>query len=459
MGRDHDTSGGRGGGRGRRNGTKSERGKQKNRKRRSRHSTTTTSFNNRSGDAGPKCQPLIKRSGLIIVAVVILLVIGNNLISQKTTQGSRLKEITNDEYFTFSSGSLPLCSMDQVHGGRWISKILQPNEIPYRTNHYNSQCGSGQGSDDAYYEGPAYSRTDGTIQSFEWIQNNHSSCFFEKWSTDSFCRALKSDTDTATNNDESNSNSNSNSSNNNNTSTGGASPSDIDVFIMGDSLTREQFLSLFHLLQGPNGSPDNQVDAYYPMTHDCGIQLVMRRLDYYVAKENMLSWELSHKNPTYVLINFGAHYVADPSHRWVIEHIAEDIRGWQNRCKLQNKECLMIWRTTVPGHPFCKSRAYEYPGLNFLNWTLPYAEKWLDAKHPPHHWADFGHQNEIVLEIFRASGIDFVVMDAYRINILRPDGHVGGNDCLHSCLGSKTDVYSQLLLHIIKLHKQGLLVI
>ena len=118
----------------------------------------------------------------------------------------------------------------------------------------------------------------------------------------------------------------------------------------------------------------------------------------------------------------------------------------------------------MPGSPDCFRQDYQYPSLNFLNWTVPVAEDWLAKKHitnpNPFHWSDFQHQNEKAKEIFRASGIDFVVMDAYKVNILRPDGHSafdGKRDCLHGCLGSKIDVYSQLLLHIIKLHKRGLL--
>ena len=72
----------------------------------------------------------------------------------------------------------------------------------------------------SYYEGGYYhSRENGTIQSFEWIP--HGNCSFEKWSTESFCRALKSDETTA-----------------NRTS------DNADIFVMGDSLSQEQYTAL-----------------------------------------------------------------------------------------------------------------------------------------------------------------------------------------------------------------------
>ena len=54
------------------------------------------------------------------------------------------------------------------------------------------------------------------------------------------------------------------------------------------------------------------------------------------------------------------------------------------------------------------------------------------------------HQNQLMLDAFSKSGLTYQVIDAYDINILRPDQHT---DCLHSCYPGKMDVYSQLLLH------------
>ena len=71
-------------------------------------------------------------------------------------------------------------------------------------------------------------------------------------------------------------------------------------------------------------------------------------------------------------------------------------------------------------------------------------------------WPLFQHQNELVENALTKSNIDYEMLDAYNINIFRPDGHrVGFDDCLHNCLNSKLDVYSQILLHILQRRNWG----
>lgn len=72
-----------------------------------------------------------------------------------------------------------------------------------------------------------------------------------------------------------------------------------------------------------------------------------------------------------------------------------------------------------------------------------------------HSWADFQHQNELVLEELAKSGVPHQVIDAYYLNIRRPDEHLDGpRDCLHSCYpSSKLDVYSRLMLHYLRMDR------
>jgi hypothetical protein len=68
-----------------------------------------------------------------------------------------------------------------------------------------------------------------------------------------------------------------------------------------------------------------------------------------------------------------------------------------------------------------------------------------------YNWNQFKQQNQLVLRLLKESKVDHHVIDAYEINILRPDQHVDPNrDCLHNCLPGKVDVYNQLLLHFLK---------
>ena len=43
--------------------------------------------------------------------------------------------------------------------------------------------------------------------------------------------------------------------------------------------------------------------------------------------------------------------------------------------------------------------------------------------------------------------MDSTVLDAYHLNILRPDQHQHVSDCLHNCLPGPVQVYNRLLWH------------
>ena len=111
----------------------------------------------------------------------------------------------------------------------------------------------------------------------------------------------------------------------------------------------------------------------------------------------------------------------------------------------------MVWRTTVPGHPQCPS--YTEPTTNSTDLERLIEDHGV-SRH--YHWHEFQRQNLLIEHVLSESGVDYEMLDAYHLNILRPDMHrVSTNDCLHSCLGSKLDVYSQLLLHILrKFHQE-----
>jgi hypothetical protein len=162
----------------------------------------------------------------------------------------------------------------------------------------------------------------------------------------------------------------------------------------------------------------------------------------------VVQWHLTQDVPAYAVINRGAHYIKDNDLMRSINEAIGHVQNWQRRCKHENKACQLIWRTTVPGHPGCRGR-FEKPVNNLIMMEN------LVASQPEHHWEKFQHQNELIIQALKESQVNFSILDAYHINILRPDGHVVGgekNDCLHSCMGSKIDVYSQILMHLIKVH-------
>ena len=59
-----------------------------------------------------------------------------------------------------------------------------------------------------------------------------------------------------------------------------------------------------------------------------------------------------------------------------------------------------------------------------------------------------------MLETFEKSNLSYSAIDAYKINIRRPDLHNSRSDgffyCLHSCIPGKSDIYNRLLLHFLR---------
>jgi hypothetical protein len=116
------------------------------------------------------------------------------------------------------------------------------------------------------------------------------------------------------------------------------------------------------------------------------------------------------------------------------------------------KKCQLIWRTTVPGHPKCKSfiepsksLAEIEGGMGRKSFTVPPKKNYW--------WSEFKHQNILAL-LALSHSLDYDILPAYEINLLRPDDHKKRDDCLHSCVPGKAAVYNQALLHLMLLHQQ-----
>jgi hypothetical protein len=152
-------------------------------------------------------------------------------------------------------------------------------------------------------------------------------------------------------------------------------------------------------------------------------------------------------------MNRGAHYVNDTRLVSGIQQNIEEIKEWKAKCRFMNIKCHLFWRTSVPGHPLCDKVNFTEPINNVQE-----METWIanrsnyDDRTMHYHWYDYQHQNELVIDtLYRGLGNDFDVLDAYNLNIRRPDEHRSGQgDCLHNCYPGKMDVYNQLMLHFLK---------
>ena len=284
--------------------------------------------------------------------------------------------------------------------GEWVPLSLDhPPYIPHIPRLY---CGSL----DEYYQRKPWN-------TWEW--RPYEDCMFTKWDAQAFCDMFQNET----------------------------------ILIMGDSLTEEHAYSLGELLNlwkgGENGG------GYYDYRNACsGSTEIMVQRDDTLNPEKVAN--ALKENPRIAVFNRGAHYTDDDELMNGIQQIITLAHEWQERCREENRQCLLIWRTSVPGHSDCRAYTTPINNLELMEQRLQmglemgrFSKQW--------GWTKFNHQNELIINALNESGLIFDVLDAYAINMLRPDSHT---DCLHSCLGSKQDVYSQAILHLMRLRQQNM---
>lgn len=340
-----------------------------------------------------------------IRATLFLLVITNVSRLWSGPQGSytlkgryQIRSIQEARQLTSSQHSKPLCSREQVQAGSWYR--VQLERPPYIVQNVSKLLCV-----------PWDRYTQDHFDSWEWKPYDES-CEFTPWSKELFCDLVR----------------------------------DQSILFMGDSLTQEAMFALGELL-GLRRSPDRSKQrSLYDFQGACNgtVEAIFRREDF--LRPSKVAWELQDRLPAVAVLNRGAHYVEDDELMRDINATIAHIRTWQSRCADLGRKCLLVWRTTVPGHPKC-------PDFNQPTANRSHMESIIDA-HPiskRYHWHDFQRQNLLIEKALSVAGIEYEMLDAYYINILRPDEHrVGSFDCLHSCLGSKLDVYAQVLAHILR---------
>lgn len=118
--------------------------------------------------------------------------------------------------------------------------------------------------------------------------------------------------------------------------------------------------------------------------------------------------------PTHVLLNRGAHWMADKRFADGLVKALAFVRRLAPRA-------TPLLRSTPAGHPGCA--AYTRPVTRPLPLTSPAAHL--------HHWSSFPRQNRLMRRVAAEHGVLFV--DYAAPTALRPDRHKGpgGRDCLH----------------------------
>lgn len=234
--------------------------------------------------------------------------------------------------------------------------------------------------------------------------------------------------------------------------------------IIGDSLSFEHYRSLAHLL----GTRVSQLSQHKSKEEQKNIvdyackkqtRIVFRRDDLLLNVSNAIFEQKTF--PQVVVINRGAHYQNDTMLMSQMYNVVEELNDWKSHCEKFNITCHLIWRTSVPGHPNCETTNFTKP-VNDINAmeALINDRSNYNNRTIKYRWFDYQRQNEMVVDMLTqhpyfsremSSTFFFEIMDAYYLNVLRPDEHrIHQGDCLHNCYPGKMDVYSQLLLHFLK---------
>ncbi|KAH8554133.1 hypothetical protein BGW37DRAFT_483575 [Umbelopsis sp. PMI_123] len=130
-----------------------------------------------------------------------------------------------------------------------------------------------------------------------------------------------------------------------------------------------------------------------------------------------------------LILNRGASYVDDNVFRTQLIETIRVIRSAE-------MDHLIIYRSTPIGHPDCDSAAGP------LDAKLTESE----LQDLPYHWGDFKRQNLIAKEIVQAAGGVFI--DVAQMTDLRPDGHIGGQDCMRYCIPGPLDAWVDILYNV-----------
>ncbi|KAI8977881.1 hypothetical protein BDB01DRAFT_801066 [Pilobolus umbonatus] len=101
-----------------------------------------------------------------------------------------------------------------------------------------------------------------------------------------------------------------------------------------------------------------------------------------------------------------------------------------------NPNALILYRSTSIGHPYCDDATEPL--------KEPISEE--QERHLPFGWSEISRRNAIARTIIEGAGGLFI--DLGSLTDLRPDGHIGGQDCSRYCFPGPLDTWAQIFYNV-----------
>lgn len=305
----------------------------------------------------------------------------------------------------------PLCSRKQIQKGYWKNVQKENPTYIYEEKWENSCYGKG-----AAYEGELQS----PFNTWEWNTNENEYCSLSQFDVKRFCELVRGRT----------------------------------IAFFGDSISWQQYNSLISLTNATKIQQSKFWKVYSSTCDGQPTKIVWHRDNY--ATPNGLRRIIDRHDPSILVVNRGAHFTENEELLKGLNATFEMVLSWQENCDKESRECLFLWRTIAPGFPNCHE--YSHP-LDVSNRTL--AEEIImdqtslfytkTKKGKEFHWWDFSSQNSLIEDLIQhcieVKKLRVSFIDWYGMAILRPDRHIGKNDCLHYCLPGPIDATNTILLH------------
>jgi hypothetical protein len=335
---------------------------------------------------------------------------GYRFVLNQTVEDARLKK-------QYAAGKeIPLCRRYQIITGQWLA--INYSHPPYVPTVQHLRCYPAE----HYHQSP--------YPSYVWMPDLAAigRCRFDEYDGEKLCAILPRAT----------------------------------ISIIGDSLSFEHYRSLvsLHRVKTHQGyqfqSFELQMNIQQAICQPGGTTTVVYRRDDYLQN---ITASIQENFPTVLILNRGSHYVPDQQLLQEMKGIIKEVKAWLRQCDDWKIECYFFWRTTVPGHIGCNSTTSGYTtpfyDVHDVEQQLIRNQSLYNDVSREYHWYDFQDQNEMILKLLRNAELsNFQVLDAYYLNVLRPDEHrAHQHDCLHNCFPGKVDVYNRLLLHYLQMQR------